>query len=569
MKNLQCVLSSCTFIHTSSSSHGLYKLPYAYTQSSILPSTSLPFHSFVLMTASSCIHPSARPPPRTHALLQHISPTFSACVSIIPPHHPSISFFRRRFHLQLRANVLLLFTQLPDDNASLQHLHRTLPLSSDLTIRRTATTLYISRKRFQFHSPDDIPILLNHLRPILKAPPPASYRLLREIGHGASGVVHLATTTNSKSQSSSPSLYAIKTIPKHDIFFSLDRLQNLISERLALVAQNQHTSFISPFLLRLHDAFETRTNALFVTEYAPFGDLHNLVSHSNQRRLDESVARVLFVEMLLGLQHLHERGFLYRDFKLANVLINRNGHVRLADFGLAKRLNTLPVSPFHTKRQADSSSGSLTLLSSLTSSEDDEFEKDQSQDQGSRMQKPRVRLVGRTRSFVGTRRYMSPEHLTSGRASRGYGAASDVWALGVSLYVMLTGRYPFGQTVSSGNSVALFMAIKSDELVFPKHVSPSARRLVTAMLRRDCAERADLQEIKEMEWLADVDWQAVLNDGIADSPVHCVLQAVRNVPNVDHAHLKGSLVHRFVEESGWRKSSKRDEGILGFDFLSA
>ena len=71
-----------------------------------------------------------------------------------------------------------------------------------------------------------------------------------------------------------------------------------------------------------------------ITEYCENGDLSQ---HLDQMQiLDERLARFLTAELILGIEHLHERNVLYRDLKPDNILIDIDGHLRLADFGLAK-----------------------------------------------------------------------------------------------------------------------------------------------------------------------------------------------------------------------------------------
>lgn len=113
-------------------------------------------------------------------------------------------------------------------------------------------------------------------------------------------------------------------------------------------------------------------------------------------RLPEAVAKFYFAEILLGLEYIHNRGIVYRDLKPENVLIDIDGHIKLADFGLSK--------VFH-KESADTNE---TL----------------------------------TNSFCGSPEYMSPEMLMG----TGHGFAVDYYSLGALLFEMLTGLPPFYST---------------------------------------------------------------------------------------------------------------------------
>jgi serine/threonine protein kinase len=108
-------------------------------------------------------------------------------------------------------------------------------------------------------------------------------------------------------------------------------------------------------------------------------------------RLPESMAKFYFAEILLGLEYIHKQGVVYRDLKPENVLLDIDGHIKLADFGLSKN---------------------LTPEESLTN------------------------------SFCGSPEYMSPEMLMG----YGHGITVDYYSLGAILFEMLTGLPPFYST---------------------------------------------------------------------------------------------------------------------------
>lgn len=256
----------------------------------------------------------------------------------------------------------------------------------------------------------------------------------------------------------------------------------------------------SAFIIRLVDAFETRNALCFVTELAAFGDLQHVFAKLPGRRANEHVVRSLFADIVLGLEECHRLGYLYRDLKLGNLLVTGSGHVRLADFGLAKRLDV------------QYASSALSSESGSESVEDDEP----------------FRLVGRAKSFVGTRRYMSPEHLRRGdTGQREYGAASDVWALGVSLYLMLVGNYPFGRAVSKTDSQALRQAISDEQILFPGWLGQDAIGMLKGLLNRDALQRFDLAEIKSHPWMKGTDWAKVRADSQANIPREDVLAILK------------------------------------------
>jgi serine/threonine protein kinase len=93
---------------------------------------------------------------------------------------------------------------------------------------------------------------------------------------------------------------------------------------------------INPFIARLCFAFRDATHLYLATELASGGDLWALLR--KRRRLQEVTCRFISAELVLAVRHVHSHGVLHRDIKLENLLLDGQGHVKLVDFGLSKRL---------------------------------------------------------------------------------------------------------------------------------------------------------------------------------------------------------------------------------------
>jgi serine/threonine protein kinase len=124
-------------------------------------------------------------------------------------------------------------------------------------------------------------------------------------------------------------VYAIKMIRKQDLNSNAVDIHHTLVERLIL------SSVEHPFICNLKFAFQDSEKVYFVLQYIEGGELMYHV-HSGGRPLE--LARVVFyaAELVLALDYLHSRNVIYRDLKPENILIDKDGHVRVTDFGLSK-----------------------------------------------------------------------------------------------------------------------------------------------------------------------------------------------------------------------------------------
>ena len=121
--------------------------------------------------------------------------------------------------------------------------------------------------------------------------------------------------------------YAMKQIDKE--FIIKDRKKKIIMNELSTMKAASH-----PFLIEMKFAFETECYLSFVLEYCAGGELFGLIR--KYQRLSENIARFYIIEILMGIGYLHEQYVVYRDIKPENILLTIDGHVKVADLGLAK-----------------------------------------------------------------------------------------------------------------------------------------------------------------------------------------------------------------------------------------
>ena len=141
------------------------------------------------------------------------------------------------------------------------------------------------------------------------------------LGKGAFGKVLLVSKVDSGL------LYAMKVIHK-------SKLKNAQLKSHALTERKILERVQSPFVVRLHYAFQSSVKLYMVMDYMPGGELFQLIRAVG--RLSEAKARFYAAEILLALEDLHQNLIIYRDLKPENVLLDGMGHVKLADFNLSK-----------------------------------------------------------------------------------------------------------------------------------------------------------------------------------------------------------------------------------------
>jgi len=290
---------------------------------------------------------------------------------------------------------------------------------------------------------------------------PATLTPLRTIGKGCFGKIVLSSTPDDE-------LIALKIIPKSAIK-NASEVEKIAVEAKVLrtVASN------SPFLCGFRGAFQTPNVLILAIDYAGGGDL--LYHIHTKGTLSEKRTKLICMEIVLGLQHLHQHGVLHRDLKPENILISSSGRVQIADFGLSKFLPQLGTCE----------AKAVPLVDPVPVSQKKGF---WSRFLGSKPATPSkckqppksVVAWGTTQSECGSPAYRSPE-MVKGRP---YGLEADYWALGCIVYECLTGKTPFnGATLE-----ALHQAILHENPSFkdlPRKISPRAKHFLIELLAKE------------------------------------------------------------------------------------
>ncbi|XP_032964394.1 RAC-alpha serine/threonine-protein kinase isoform X4 [Rhinolophus ferrumequinum] len=267
------------------------------------------------------------------------------------------------------------------------------------------------------------------------------FEYLKLLGKGTFGKVILVK------EKATGRYYAMKILKK-EVIVAKDEVAHTLTENRVL--QNSR----HPFLTALKYSFQTHDRLCFVMEYANGGEL--FFHLSRERVFPEDRARFYGAEIVSALDYLHsEKNVVYRDLKLENLMLDKDGHIKITDFGLCK-----------------------------------EGIKD-----GATM-----------KTFCGTPEYLAPEVLED----NDYGRAVDWWGLGVVMYEMLCGRLPF----YNQDHEKLFELILMEEIRFPRSLSPDAKALLSGLLKKDPKQRLgggpeDAKEIMQHRFFASIVWQDV------------------------------------------------------------
>lgn len=263
-------------------------------------------------------------------------------------------------------------------------------------------------------------------------------QLLKVIGKGSFGkVLQVRHKRDNR-------IYALKILSKSNVV-ERNQIQHTKAER-RILEETDH-----PFLCRLEFAFQTEGNLYLGMEFLSGGPLFYHLQVN--KKFSEERARFYCAEVILGIGYLHSHNILYRDMKPENLLLDKDGHVVITDFGLSKQNNG-------AEQTAD--------------------------------------------TICGTPEYVAPEVLQA----QPYGRAVDWWSVGTLLYEMMAGLPPFYDK----NRNTMFQKIISATLTFPRDFSRSTIDLITKLLHRNPEQRlgsgpTDAEELKCHPFFANIEWK--------------------------------------------------------------
>ncbi|KAF2276293.1 serine/threonine-protein kinase YPK2/YKR2 [Westerdykella ornata] len=273
------------------------------------------------------------------------------------------------------------------------------------------------------------------------------FELIKTLGTGTFARVWLVRFNNAQG-SDRDKVFALKVLRKVDVI-RLKQVEHVRNERNVLSAVAGH-----PFITTMVASFQDHDSLYMLLEYCPGGEVFSYLRRA--RRFNEPTSQFYGAEIVLILEYLHEKeGVAYRDLKPENILIDAEGHLKLVDFGFAKKVENRE-----------------------------------------------------TYTLCGTPEYLAPEVIRN----TGHGTAVDWWAFGILIYEFLVGQPPFWDQ----NPMKIYEQIVEGRVRFPSAMSPEARDLISGLCTVDTSKRlgnikGGASAVKSHPWFRNIDWDALYN----------------------------------------------------------
>ena len=273
----------------------------------------------------------------------------------------------------------------------------------------------------------------------------SDFEILKVIGRGAYGKVQLVKYIPTGV------VYAMKSLSKRKLG-QYDLVGRTVTEKNVLVKANH------PNIVSARFTFQSDTKLFLVLDYIQGGELFSRLRE--EEKFSEKRTKLYAAQLVLAIQYLHSINVVHRDLKPENILLDKNGYLKITDFGLVKE----------------------SMNQTTTTS-----------------------------TFCGTPEYIAPEMIEGKK----YNYSVDWWSIGILIYEMLFGAPPFYDT----NTNILYQMIATCKVQFPTDAPRDAVDIITKLLDKNPSTRLGSgptgdQEIIEHPFFKDIPWQDLLEQTI-------------------------------------------------------
>ena len=250
---------------------------------------------------------------------------------------------------------------------------------------------------------------------------PQNFQTIKVIGKGAFGEVKLVQRkTDGK-------IYALKSLVKTEMF-KKDQLAHVRAERDILADSKDN-----PWLVKLHASFQDAAFLYMLMEFLPGGDLMTMLI--KYEIFSEDITRFYMAEIVMAIEAVHKLGFLHRDIKPDNILLDRGGHIKLTDFGLSTGGRKQHENSYYQALLKSNSSDKAGNRNSVALNEQINLTVS-NRGLVNTWRKSRRHMAYST---VGTPDYIAPEIFLG----QGYTYLCDWWSVGAIMFECLVGWPPF------------------------------------------------------------------------------------------------------------------------------
>nr|GAT43594.1 AGC/NDR protein kinase [Mycena chlorophos] len=360
----------------------------------------------------------------------------------------------------------------------------------EAAIARNARRIELETRLIQIHTQDAkdreirkyAKLEASHLRLRRTKITLADFRTVKVIGKGAFGEVRLVQKLDTGK------VYAMKSLNKAEML-KRDQLAHVRAERDVLAEST------SPWVVQLFYSFQDPFYLFLVMEFLPGGDLMTMLMKYDV--FSEDVTRFYMAECILAIEAVHNLGYIHRDIKPDNVLIDKSGHLKLSDFGLSTGLHKASDGDYY-KRYLEQEKAANPARNSV---QVNPINLTMSREQIATWKANRRKLAYST---VGTPDYIAPEVFLM----KGYGKECDWWSLGAIFFECLVGYAPFcsenpGDTYKKIIDWPSYFSIPTEV-----YISPDGENLIRSMMNW-ADQRLTVNQIKSHPFFYGADWNSL------------------------------------------------------------